>query len=177
MRKLIVMLLVATPVLAFAADRDLTRPINTICPVDGMVVDASRAPIVVSDSTGRQADLVPLGVCTQASCADKVRNDPATYLEAARRDRIASTRETSSGGTSSGAMHDGHDGSDEQRTMVTTDRTSPGKAAHPGERSSMNDRPNALKLKEDFESMGGDEQIENDRDLPDEGHGEGTTRY
>lgn len=163
MKKSLLLGLVATPVLAFAADRDLTVPINTICPVDGMVVDAVRAPIVVSDSTGRHTDLVPIGVCTHAWCAEKVRSDPAAYLDAARRDRIAKIDEPTRG-SSAGSVGDGD--ADGGRTMVMTDPTNAGKPADSAERPLMNDRPNALNLKEDFDNLGSGTDVEIRDEMP-----------
>ncbi|MBA3845812.1 MAG: hypothetical protein H0X45_04085 [Planctomycetes bacterium] len=152
---------------AFAVAADLTEPINTICPVDGMVVDAKSDPIVVSDSSGRQSELVPLGVCAHATCAQKVRSDPQAYLDAARRDKVAEL----DGGHEANRETAWDDG---DRAVVTTDASSRGKAADPAERDLMNDRPNALNLKQDFEDLGKSaDQIEGDRM---EENGEGTMR-
>jgi hypothetical protein len=78
------------PTLALAA-QDLSTPINTICPVDGMVVDRQLDPIVISDTTGKRTELVPVGVCSHQSCAEAVTAHPEWYLEASRANRIAKT--------------------------------------------------------------------------------------
>src|SRR3954465_284845 len=80
------------PALLMGAEHDLSKPINTVCPVDGMVVDQQRDPIVVSASTGGRTELVPVGVCAHPTCADAVRSHPEDYLQAAREDRVARVR-------------------------------------------------------------------------------------
>jgi len=148
------LLLVLAPAMAVAAD--LGQPINTICPVDGMMVDTTRDPIVVSDSTGRNTELVALGVCSHDTCAEAVRRDPEAYLDAARRDGIARIDDRGRGRDTAW--------DDVDQSPVTTDATSRGKPADPDDRPLLNDRPNALGLKHQFEHLGKSaEQIEGDR--------------
>jgi hypothetical protein len=125
------------PALLIGADHDLSTPVNTICPVDGMMVDQHRDPIVISDTTGGRTELVPVGVCVHDTCAEALRAHPEDYLQAARENRIAKVRHDD--GTAARGWSD-------QPVHVTTE-PNPGKAAEPDQRDSLhNQRPNAVTL-------------------------------
>ena len=62
--------------------------INSICPVTGRAVDADLPPIIVTMGKGERAQRVVIGVADRAS-ADKVKGNPAAYVEAAKANRKA----------------------------------------------------------------------------------------
>jgi hypothetical protein len=126
------------PALLIGAERDLSQPINTVCPVDGMMVDQHRDPIVVSDTTGGGTELVPIGTCVHETCADAVRSHPEDYLQAARDNRVARVRHDDA------ALRE-RDRGDLPGTVGT--EPNPGKAAETHRRDTLsNDRPNAIDL-------------------------------
>jgi hypothetical protein len=139
MNQLAMLAALFAPALLIGADHDLSKPINTICPVDGMVVDQQRDPIVVSDTTGGRTELVPVGVCTHETCAEAVRTHPEDYLQAAREDRVARVRRADGTAEREAGWHD-------QPLHVTTE-PNPGKSAEPDQRDPLlNQRPNAITL-------------------------------
>lgn len=62
--------------------------INSICPVTGKAVDAALPPVIVTMGKGERAQRVVIGVADRAS-ADKVKANPAAYVEAAKANRKA----------------------------------------------------------------------------------------
>jgi hypothetical protein len=138
MNRLPVLAALFAPALLISAEQDLAKPINTICPVDGMAIDQQRDPIVVSDTTGGRTELVPVGVCVHQTCADAVRTHPEDYLQAARQDRIARVRNDDA------ALRERR--LDDQPGTVSTE-VNPGKAAETHRRGLLdNERPNAIDL-------------------------------
>ena len=62
--------------------------INSICPVTGKAVDAALPPVIVTMGKGERAQRVVIGVADRTS-ADKVKANPAAYVEAAKANRKA----------------------------------------------------------------------------------------
>jgi ABC-type Fe3+-hydroxamate transport system substrate-binding protein len=62
--------------------------INSICPVTGKAVDAALPPVIITMGKGERAQRVIIGVADRAS-ADKVKANPAAYVEAAKANRKA----------------------------------------------------------------------------------------
>ncbi len=64
------------------------QAINSICPVSGKAIDTAIAPVLVTVGKGERAKRVLIGTADRAS-ADKVKANPAAYVEAARGNRKA----------------------------------------------------------------------------------------
>ncbi len=166
---LLALLAAAVAALAPAASlsaQDLSSPINTICPVDGMLVDQQVAPVVISDTTGKRTELVPVGVCSHESCAEAVKSHPDWYLEASRANRIAkverpgsidSDRAATASGSSSASSASSASSSGGETVMTEANQ---GKPAVDRSIEYTQGRAGALKFKREMEQ----DQISGDRD-------------
>lgn len=82
-RSLLLLLSLLLPVALAAADQVV---VNSVCPVTGKAVDAAIPPVLVTVGKGERAQRVLIGVADRAA-ADKVKADPAAYVEAAKANR------------------------------------------------------------------------------------------
>lgn len=62
--------------------------VNSVCPVTGKQVDATIPPVIVTVGKGERAQRVVIGVADRAA-ADKVKANPAAYVDAAKGNRVA----------------------------------------------------------------------------------------
>ena len=65
------------------------KPINSICPVTGKPVDTSVEPVIITIGKGERSQRIVIGVSDAAS-AEAVKNNPSTYIGAAKANRKAS---------------------------------------------------------------------------------------
>lgn len=64
------------------------KPINTICPVTGEMVNSAIAPVIVTVGKGERSEKIIIGVADAAS-ATKVKNNPTAYVAAAKANKQA----------------------------------------------------------------------------------------
>ena len=80
LRALLLIITLLLPVALVAADQ---AAVNSICPVTGKAVDAAIPAVLVTVGKGERAQRVLIGVADRAA-ADKVKTNPAAYVEAAK---------------------------------------------------------------------------------------------
>jgi hypothetical protein len=85
LRTVLVALALCLPAALGAADQ---TAINSICPVTGKPVDTTIPPVIVTLGKGERAQRMVIAVADRAA-GDKVKANPAAYVEAARANRIA----------------------------------------------------------------------------------------
>jgi hypothetical protein len=85
LRLLLLVSALLCPATLGAADQSA---VNSICPVSGKPVDGTIPPVIVTVGKGERAQRVVIGVADRAS-AEKVKANPAAYIEAAKGNRAA----------------------------------------------------------------------------------------
>jgi hypothetical protein len=85
MRILLLAVVLSVPTALLAAE---PTAVNSVCPVTGRPVDGAIPPVIVTVGKGERAQRVVIGVADRAA-ADKVKANPAAYVDAAKANRVA----------------------------------------------------------------------------------------